>query len=40
MNNAVFAKSMKNLRKHKDITLATNETRRNYLVSQSVFCFQ
>ena len=34
MNNVVFEKAMKNVRKHKDIKLVTTERRRNYLVSQ------
>ena len=34
MNNAVFGKTMGNVRKHRDIKLATTEGRRNYLVSE------
>ena len=34
MNNAGFGKTMGNVRKHKDIKLATTEARRNYLVSE------
>ena len=34
MNNAVFGKTMANVRKHRNIKLVTTETRRNYLVSE------
>ena len=34
MNNAVFVKTIKNVRKHRDIKLVTTEARRNYLVSE------
>ena len=43
MNNAVFRKNMKNVRKQRGITVVKTEKRRNYLVSepnyQATKCF-
>ena len=34
MNNAVFKRTMENIRNHRDIKFITNDAKRNYLMSE------
>ena len=40
MNNVGFGKTMKKVRKHKDIEVAITKRRRNYLVSEQIIILQ
>ena len=37
MNNSVFAKTIENVRKHRDTKLVATEKRRNYLVEEPIY---
>ena len=37
MNNAIFEKAVKNMKKQKDIKFVSTEKRKNYLVSEPNF---
>ena len=37
MNSAIFGKTMKNVRKHKDIKLATTEIKTNFFMSEPIY---
>ena len=37
VNNAVFGKTLENVRKHRDIKLVTAKERRNYLVLEPIY---